>query len=325
MDSTKYNLRNPAVKRIMQEMREIQRETSGEIMAEALEDNIFEWHFAIRGPPNTEFEGGIYHGRIILPPEYPFKPPSFIMISPSGRFETGVKICLSMSSHHPEHWQPSWSVRVALVALIAFLPTSGHGAIGSLDFSKQEKRVLAVESRKAPVKYGSEAKQQIINHLHARMLAAEQASNLSDSESSTAALVQGSPAQPSVSSNALPEAESVASPAAAESTSTQAMLAEPSLAVQQHSEIAPAEGLRQRNHVRPVSTSSASVSEGSPSQQSLSGSLSRRSAHDWEDLGLTVLAVMLALLIAVIVLRKIVAATGGSPDVSMEADLASFE
>ena len=37
-----------------------------------------------------------------------------------------------MSSHHPEHWQPSWSVRVALVALIAFLPTSGHGAIGSL-------------------------------------------------------------------------------------------------------------------------------------------------------------------------------------------------
>lgn len=77
-------------------------------------------------------QGGIYHGRIILPPEYPFKPPSFIMISPSGRFETGVKICLSMSSHHPEHWQPSWSVRVALVALIAFLPTSGHGAIGSL-------------------------------------------------------------------------------------------------------------------------------------------------------------------------------------------------
>jgi len=131
-----------------------------------MQDNIFEWHFAIRGPPDTEFEvrhtcswcviyayatccvqfaarqpiellaswlqGGIYHGRIILPPEYPFKPPSFIMVSPSGRFETGVKICLSMSSHHPEHWQPSWSVRVALVALIAFLPTSGHGAIGSL-------------------------------------------------------------------------------------------------------------------------------------------------------------------------------------------------
>ena len=39
------------------------------------------------------------------------------------------------------------------------------------DFSKEEKRALAVESRLAPPKYGSEAKQQIINSLHARMLA----------------------------------------------------------------------------------------------------------------------------------------------------------
>lgn len=141
------------------------------------------------------------------------------MITPSGRFEIGVKICLSMSSHHPEHWQPSWSVRVALVALIAFLPTSGHGAIGSLvsallnccsvcawqqgsytyvnttcstlhhlvtflslisvhlqDFTKDERRALALQSRKAPPTHGSEAKQSIINSLHMRMLAADKVS-----------------------------------------------------------------------------------------------------------------------------------------------------
>lgn len=77
-------------------------------------------------------QGGIYHGRILLPPEYPFKPPSFLMLTPNGRFETNTKICLSISSHHPEHWQPSWSVRTALTALIAFFPTPGNGAIGSL-------------------------------------------------------------------------------------------------------------------------------------------------------------------------------------------------
>ncbi len=77
-------------------------------------------------------QGGIYHGRILLPPEYPFKPPSFLLLTPNGRFETGVKICLSISSHHPEHWQPSWSVRTALVALVAFFPTPGNGAIGSI-------------------------------------------------------------------------------------------------------------------------------------------------------------------------------------------------
>lgn len=78
------------------------------------------------------YQGGIYHGRIILPAEYPFKPPSFVMLTPSGRFEVGKKICLSISERHPEHWQPSWSMRTALIALVAFLPSKGKGAIGSL-------------------------------------------------------------------------------------------------------------------------------------------------------------------------------------------------
>ena len=55
-----------------------------------------------------------------------------MMLTPNGRFETNTKICLSISSYHPEHWQPSWSMRTALTALIAFLPTHGQGAIGSL-------------------------------------------------------------------------------------------------------------------------------------------------------------------------------------------------
>lgn len=45
------------------------------------QENIFEWQFAIRGPNDTEFEGGIYHGRIQLPSEYPFKPPSFMLLT----------------------------------------------------------------------------------------------------------------------------------------------------------------------------------------------------------------------------------------------------
>ncbi len=42
------------------------------------------------------------------------------------------------------------------------------------DFTKDEKRALAIESCKAPPKYGSESKQQIVNSLHARMLAASE-------------------------------------------------------------------------------------------------------------------------------------------------------
>ncbi|XP_071039606.1 ubiquitin-conjugating enzyme E2 J1-like [Parasteatoda tepidariorum] len=130
----------------MREAEELRYPTS-EYHAQPLEDNLFEWHFTLSGPPNTEFEGGIYHGRITLPPDYPMKPPSIILLTPNGRFETNKKICLSISGYHPESWQPSWSIRTALLAIIGFLPTHGNGAIGSLDYTPEERKELALKSR----------------------------------------------------------------------------------------------------------------------------------------------------------------------------------
>ncbi|XP_007035779.2 PREDICTED: ubiquitin-conjugating enzyme E2 32 [Theobroma cacao] len=170
MAEDKYNLKNPAVKRILQEVKEMQSNPSDDFMSLPLEENIFEWQFAIRGPRESEFEGGIYHGRIQLPAEYPFKPPSFMLLTPNGRFETQTKICLSISNHHPEHWQPSWSVRTALVALIAFMPTSPNGALGSLDYKKEERRTLAIKSREAPPKFGNPERQKLIDEIHEYML-----------------------------------------------------------------------------------------------------------------------------------------------------------
>jgi ubiquitin-protein ligase len=72
------NTKNTGVKRILADVRELQRHPSSRYAAAPLEDNMFEWHFTIRGPKGSDFEGGIYHGRILLPPEYPFKPPNII-------------------------------------------------------------------------------------------------------------------------------------------------------------------------------------------------------------------------------------------------------
>ncbi|GAA6099374.1 ubiquitin-conjugating enzyme E2 J1 [Tachysurus ichikawai] len=138
----KYNLKSPAVKRLMKEAAEL-RDPTEHYHAQPLEDNLFEWHFSVRGPPDSDFDGGIYHGRIVLPPEYPMKPPSIILLTPNGRFEVGKKICLSISGHHPETWQPSWSIRTALIAIIGFMPTKGEGAIGSLDYTPEERKALA--------------------------------------------------------------------------------------------------------------------------------------------------------------------------------------
>ncbi|KAK0086726.1 hypothetical protein PV325_002642 [Microctonus aethiopoides] len=141
----KYNTKSPAVKRLMREAQEL-HEATNEYHACPLDDNLFEWHFTVRGPPSTEFESGVYHGRITLPAEYPMKPPNIILLTPNGRFEVQKKLCLSISGHHPETWQPSWSIRTALLALIAFMPTPGNGTIGSLDYSAEERQKLAKKS-----------------------------------------------------------------------------------------------------------------------------------------------------------------------------------
>lgn len=140
---------NDAVRRIMAEVRELAREArsgGGMFVAAPLEGDLFEWHFSVRGPADTAFEGGVYHGRILLPAEYPLKPPEIMLLTANGRFELNTPICLSVTAHHQETWQPSWGIRTILTALVGFMPSAAEG-LGSLDFPDVERRRLATRSR----------------------------------------------------------------------------------------------------------------------------------------------------------------------------------
>ncbi|KAJ7582919.1 non-canonical ubiquitin conjugating enzyme 1 [Mycena floridula] len=143
------NKNNSAVKRIMQEARELANDPSTDYSAAPLEDDIFEWHCTIRGPAGTEFEGGLYHVRILLPAEYPFRPPSLMVLTPNGRFELNTKICISFTNYHEELWQPAWGVRTAILGLQGFFPLKGQAAVGvgSIEYPVAERKRLAALSR----------------------------------------------------------------------------------------------------------------------------------------------------------------------------------
>jgi len=81
MSSNKFNKNHTAVKRLMSELKEMQNDSSTDFVVQPLEGNLFEWHFTMRGPSETEFEGGIYHGRITFPAEYPNKPPDIVFLT----------------------------------------------------------------------------------------------------------------------------------------------------------------------------------------------------------------------------------------------------
>ncbi|CAN8095766.1 unnamed protein product [Discula destructiva] len=147
MAAPKFNSKSPTIKRILREAQEISASPSPDYTAAPLETDLFEWHFTLRGPPNSPYADGLYHGRIVLPATYPLRPPSFRFLTPSGRFEANREICLSISGHHEETWQPAWGVRTALVALRSFMETDPKGQLGGLDTSDAARRHFAAESR----------------------------------------------------------------------------------------------------------------------------------------------------------------------------------
>uniref|UniRef100_A0A0K0EN89 Ubiquitin-conjugating enzyme E2 J2 n=1 Tax=Strongyloides stercoralis TaxID=6248 RepID=A0A0K0EN89_STRER len=115
------------------------------VEAVPLEENICEWHFCITGASDTPYVGGYYHGKLIFPPEFPFKPPSIYMITPSGRFKTDVRLCLSMSDFHPDTWNPCWNAGTIVSGLISFMNGTGV-TLGSIETSDEEKKKLAKQS-----------------------------------------------------------------------------------------------------------------------------------------------------------------------------------
>ncbi|KAJ4389071.1 hypothetical protein N0V93_006533 [Gnomoniopsis smithogilvyi] len=147
MATPKFNSKSPTIKRILREAQELSTVPSADYTAAPLETDLFEWHFTLRGPPNSPYADGLYHGRIVLPPTYPLRPPSFRFLTPSGRFEANREICLSISGHHEETWQPAWGVRTALVALRSFMETDPKGQLGGLDTSEAVRKQLATQSR----------------------------------------------------------------------------------------------------------------------------------------------------------------------------------
>ena len=131
--------------RLQKEYQRLQKDPLPDILAEPRPENILEWHFVIKGPSDTIYAGGHYHGKLIFPSDYPYKPPAIMMLTPNGRFATNTRLCLSMSDFHPETWVPAWSVASILNGILSFMLESTP-TVGSVETSAAERRRLALAS-----------------------------------------------------------------------------------------------------------------------------------------------------------------------------------
>lgn len=111
-----------------------------------LSKNLWVWHFSFMGLEGTAFESGIYHGRILLPKNYPAHPPRVQVYTPTGRFVPRADICLSASHFHPETWTASWTIRTLVESLRLHMLTAAN-EIGGMEATREQRQHWAVASR----------------------------------------------------------------------------------------------------------------------------------------------------------------------------------
>ena len=90
-------------------------------------------------------------GKLIFPPDYPWKPPRIMMVTESGRFIVNERICLSISDYHPESWNPVWPIGSIIIGLISFM-VSDQNTVGSTQTSSAHRIKVAQESRSKMLK-----------------------------------------------------------------------------------------------------------------------------------------------------------------------------
>jgi ubiquitin-conjugating enzyme E2 J1 len=137
---------SPSTRRLLKESSDLHKNPSPYFTAAPISDtNLHDWHFTLAGPPSpSPYAQGLYHGRITFPATYPLRPPSFRFLTPSGRFEVNREICLSISGHHEETWQPAWGVRTALLGIRSEIFSSeSQGQVGGMEGSDELRREYA--------------------------------------------------------------------------------------------------------------------------------------------------------------------------------------
>ena len=75
------------------------------------------------------------------------KPPAIYMITPNGKFQVNVRLCLTISDYHPEAWSPLWTASSVLIGLLSFMvDNKSDGFTGGETQSDQRRRQLAQQS-----------------------------------------------------------------------------------------------------------------------------------------------------------------------------------
>lgn len=129
----------------MKEIREYES-SSGRCFVLVYSQNDLQQFYAILRSMDGCYKGGEYILNIKLPSDYPFSPPVISCITPNGRFDTAINICLSISHFHSESWSPLVTLEKIILSVISIFYDPSITGIGSILSSDGCKRSFANNS-----------------------------------------------------------------------------------------------------------------------------------------------------------------------------------
>ena len=107
--------------RIKKEYQDLQKEKNSNVLVKLVNNDYRHWKGRIKGPIDTCYQGGIFDVDIIIPDDYPFKPPKMKFDTkiwhPNISSVTGA-ICLDILKNE---WTPALTIRTALISLQALM------------------------------------------------------------------------------------------------------------------------------------------------------------------------------------------------------------
>jgi ubiquitin-conjugating enzyme E2 G1 len=120
-----------AVKRLLNELKDIKKDPNYFYSLDLNESDIFIWNFSIIGPSDTLYEGGIFSGILKFTNEYPNKPPivKFDNILHPNIYNEG-HVCISILHEgsdqygyekDSERWSPTQNINSIMLSIISML------------------------------------------------------------------------------------------------------------------------------------------------------------------------------------------------------------
>ncbi|CAN1267626.1 SUMO-conjugating enzyme UBC9 [Linum perenne] len=98
-----------ASKRILKELKDLQKDPPTSCSAGPVAEDMFHWQATIMGPPDSPYSGGVFLVTIHFPPDYPFKPPKVAFRTKvfHPNINSNGSICLDILK---EQWSPALTI-----------------------------------------------------------------------------------------------------------------------------------------------------------------------------------------------------------------------